>query len=77
MLMIMDRITDKICWEEKVFNEEIVNQWRSELVNHDEDSNNDEDSNDEESSNEDENNEVEEWERREITNEMVDWVRIF
>lgn len=38
MLMIMDRITDRIGWEKKVFNEEITNKWRAELVNYDEDS---------------------------------------
>ncbi|MCJ1467440.1 hypothetical protein MMC07_006065 [Pseudocyphellaria aurata] len=32
MLMIMDRITDKLGWEEKVFNEDITNKWRVELV---------------------------------------------
>ena len=77
MLMIMDRIMDKICWEEKVFNEEVVNKWRAKLVNYDQDSKYDEDSNDDESINDHENNEVEEWKRREITNAMVDWVRIF
>ena len=41
MLMIMDRITDKIGWEMKVFNEEITNKWRAELVNYDEDSDDD------------------------------------
>lgn len=37
MLTIMDRITDKIGWEEKVFNKEITSKWRAELVNYDED----------------------------------------
>lgn len=38
MLTIMDRITDKIGWEEKVFNKEITNKWRAELVNYDDES---------------------------------------
>lgn len=41
MLMIMDRITDKIGWEKKAFNEEILNKWRAELVNCDEDNDDD------------------------------------
>ena len=45
----MNRITDMMGWEEKVFNKDILNTWRAELVT-DEDS--DEDSDDGEKDNE-------------------------
>lgn len=62
MMMIMDRITDRKGWEEKVFDEEIANKWRAELVNNEHNSNDGENDG---------------WESRDITNEMVDWVGFF
>lgn len=67
MLMIMGRMTDTIVWEEKVWNDEMTNKWRAELVNDHEASGNDEMEGVEK-------DEVDEWKSRKITNEMVDWV---
>lgn len=67
MLMIMDRRTDTIGWEEKAWNDEMKNKWRAELVNVHEASGNDE-------MEEVKKDEVDGWKSRKITNEMVDWV---
>lgn len=32
MMQIMESITDKPNWQEKVFNEEITEKWRKEIV---------------------------------------------
>lgn len=49
LMWIMNRITDVMGWEEKVFNEEILNKWRAELVtSKDSDEDGDDDDNDDE-----------------------------
>ena len=36
MMVIMDRLTDKLDWEKKVFNAEIVSKWRKEALDYSE-----------------------------------------
>lgn len=75
MLMIMDRITDKKDWEEKIFNEEITTKWRVELVNYYEDIGDDEnDSAENDDTDHGEEDKADKWKSREITKEMIDWV---
>lgn len=37
MMILMDRLTDKPNWQEKVFDEEVVSKWRSEAMEQPED----------------------------------------
>lgn len=68
----MDRITDKLGWEEKVFNQEITKKWKAELVNFDEDGDKNETT--DETKEAESQAVVDERESRQVTNEMVDWV---
>lgn len=77
MMMIMDRITDKAGWEEKVWNEEITNHWRAELLKDGEDSDDDEIENAENEGVDEETQEKDKADKRgimRVTNEMLDWV---
>ena len=75
----MDRITDKLGWEEMVFNQEITKKWRAELVKFDEDGDKNETKDETKEADSEDVNElkevrVDEGESRQVTNEMVDWV---